>query len=129
MKDSHVPLLRHRWPEWGRDNRKPLASALPFFQRESATYVHIVRSGEMHYYKGKLSHVSYSFWCGGSGFMGLTRKIPAVLVSEPATGRKVCATCIARSIGAGQMGESPHIDGKPVKFQPREKFMYEGNAA
>lgn len=125
MKPGHVPLLREKWPTFGRENRKSLVSSLPFYERDGDGYVHIVRSGSMHYRNGRFSHTSISFWCGQSGFLEPAKgRKPARLLEAPSPGREVCATCIGRSLGAGQSG-NPNINGQAVRFTPRAKFMHE----
>lgn len=86
---------------------------LPFYKSNRGRYVHRIRKADNHWSKGKLSHTSLGFWCGGQGFVNkgqLFQEIPNELI--------LCATCEGRAIGAG-LEESRTINGKEVKFSPR----------
>lgn len=123
-----VALLREKGAAFIRHCTKPISATLPFFQRDGEGYVHRVRSGMMHYDRaGLFTHTSIHFWCGTHGFLYETGKRPrkhayASLVTEPQAGRVVCATCEARAIGAGQVGNGK-VGDHFVKFRPHVGFM------
>lgn len=90
--------------------------ALPYFRSAPGCYVHRVRSGTVHIFKGESRHTSFSFWCGGTGFKS-PKKSGELLATVPEHAT-LCATCEGRAIGSG-LFVPPFIDGKAVKYSPR----------
>lgn len=123
---AKVQLLAERHCPFVRKSVKPLTSCLPYYQREDDSYVHCVRSGNMHYGSdGKFMHTYLHFWCGqGSSLTKKRRRgrVPGELVAEPSPGRTVCATCEGRAIGSGQHGEGK-IGPNTVRYSPHSKFF------
>jgi len=120
-----VQLVRDRLPWFRRSNHKRITRSLPFFERDGHGYVHVIRSGSMIYDDdGNLRHTALHFWCGGHGFMhpdGKPRRNqkPYRVLASLSAGRTVCATCMGRAIGAGQL-PAANVKRPPAKFQPRE---------
>lgn len=121
-------IQERRSPQYWRGST-PIKRCLPFYERNGEGYVHRVRSGAHHYIRkdGRMSHSSYHFWCGATGFIYPAgkqnrKKKPAMLVTEPTAGRVVCATCEARAIGSGQLS-SAKIGGHFVKYKPHGDFF------
>lgn len=96
--------------------------SLPFYKSRKGKYIHRVRSADVHWWNGEVQHVSIHFWCGSYGFLnGKGMLIDSAPINEP-----VCATCEGRAIGAGTDG-APIINGRLVKFSPREKQKAQSN--
>jgi len=109
----------------------PIRMALPYYQCRPGAYVHRIRSGQTHrlrmgedaYHKrhpqmGQILHLSFSFWCGGSGHV--SRDKPGRLFAEIPENGVLCATCEGRAIGAGLDGSPSEINGRAVIFSPRK---------
>lgn len=108
----------------------PITHALPYYrsnsQRNGVTYIHRVRQGMIHIWDKKFAHTSISFWCGGSGGIGVSqvhygreKKARGELLPECPIDSVLCATCEGRAIGAGCDG-SFKINGRIIRFSPRK---------
>lgn len=102
-----------------------ISFALPYYRSPYGQYIHRVRSGFIHRRDGLISHLSFSFWCGTTGFIEGdpkirigTKRYGDLFASIP-EGGILCATCEGRAIGAGMDG-SPEINGRAVIFSPRK---------
>ena len=93
-----------------------IKESLPFYKSRRGEYIHRVRNGAIHLWKGVYKHTVVGLWCGAHGFLG---KKGTLLESIPIEG-VVCATCEGRAIGAGLFG-APRINGRTVKYSPRIK--------
>ena len=112
-----IQLERHKPPPY-----KPVAvrmtnvkRALPFVASDAGVYVHRVRSAVVYEVCGK-AHMAVSCWCGMTLLVGKRKK--GRMLSEPITGRPMCATCEGRAIGAGTTGLR-NINGLDVRYEPR----------
>lgn len=123
---AKIPLeVKHQDPDaWrGGHDQMPIKSAWPFFKNgHRLGYVHRIRYGTVYYYKGKLSHVCFTFWCGGTGFLNDNNGRRRNNKHLENTDEPICATCEGKAIGAGLLGAS-EINGRPVIFQPRKPFI------
>lgn len=100
-----------------------VTAALPFVQSSSGLYVHRVRSGMIHLWKGAYSHTTFQAWCGQIIGVGARRKSRGgSLLAEPPERGVFCATCEGRATGAGQL-PTHRIAGRFVKFAPRDNFL------
>jgi len=90
-----------------------ITSSLPYYKSRRSEYVHIVRSGLVHYIDNKFDGACMSFWCGGHGFPGKKGTLLSDNGESP-----FCATCMGKAVGAGVFGKRI-INGKPVLYQPR----------
>ena len=100
-------------PNPHRKGTKSIRLSLPFYMSRRGKYFHRVRHADHHWKKGKLSHTSVGFWCGGGGFLGEKGK----LYGEVPEDGVLCSTCEGRAIGAGLDGVRV-INGKAVMFKP-----------
>ena len=90
-----------------------LSKSLPFYKAKYGDYVHRVRSGAVHLWRGVPDGTSYRLWCGMGGHAS-----KGTLLAAPDPHDVVCATCEGRAIGSGLLG-TPTIAGKVVRFSPR----------
>jgi hypothetical protein len=73
------------------------AKTLPFNVNPNGWLIHRVRYGESHYYRGKFSHDSVTYWCGGQNSgsgINLTDKHPK--------DRLLCVGCERKAVAAGE---------------------------
>lgn len=115
-----VDLIIARRREWrhSRAYYSDIVRCLPFFLSRMASRAHRVRSG-LHFDSGRLTHASYSLWCGQTGLIDDWPKHRGnALHADPPARVPVCATCEGRAIGAGQL-PSHKIAGRFVLFTPR----------
>jgi len=114
-----VDIKPSKWfshPLCDRSKQFPAKKSMPFVESIQGTYTHRVRYVTM-YNNGKESHVAVNCWCGMS--ICISRRKPNRLCSSPSNGRKRCATCEGRAIGAGVVLPSV-INGVDVVYSPRD---------
>jgi hypothetical protein len=136
-EDRKVELVlrpRHPWCAEGSQVLQ-VTKCLPFFRKGPLRMVHRVRSANLHYWDGVLSHMSVEFWCGNLGVIGYIKRSrrgyrrddqPSLfaVAPDPAV---FCATCEGRAVGAGLDG-AREINGRTVLFSPRERRGSRGGA-
>lgn len=106
-----------RWPALATGRVHPVTAMKPFWQRTPGFYVHRPRSAQWHSFRGELSHIGITFWCGMVGSVSASARSGRLMDSVPA-GEVVCATCEGRAVGAGITG-AREINGQAVCFSPR----------
>lgn len=118
MMTAMVDIERSSWFDHQMcDKRRQFSvkKSLPFVESIRGVYTHRVRHVTVYTGEGK-SHMAITCWCGMS--ICISSRKPNRLVAEPSNGRKVCATCEGRVVGAGAAGLQ-EINGRQVKYTPR----------
>jgi hypothetical protein len=114
MQPDKIELERYRdAKELGYTS---ISHSLPFFKsKQGGKYYHRVRSAGFHKL-GNRPHISISFWCGNSGFIGEK----GALYKEVPEDGVLCAVCEGKAVGAGLDGVRI-INGRKVMYSPRSK--------
>lgn len=112
-----IPLEYRRQPKYKPPNVRAMnvKRALPFVASDDGEYVHRVRSAVVYEWR-ETSHMAVSCWCGMTLLVSKRKK--GRMLSEPAEGRPMCATCEGRAIGSGIVGERI-INGLDSRYNPR----------
>lgn len=115
---------------WGFGNNPhydhgTITECWPFFNNGPLKLVHRVRSGTMHFMDGQYRHISFSFYCGNTGFIAHNKPNGHLLKSADKC-MVFCAVCEYKAVMRGEataeqlLGHAPrfHIPIPRIEKHP-----------